>query len=153
MINAPRRFQFDDGGRRAAGYKGFVGDCAVRSITIATGKSYQEVYDDINRLSKMEAQSKRVHLISSSRNGVYPKILDPYLRSLGWTWKPTMTIGSGCRVHLRAEELPGGNLIVRVSRHMTAMIDGVIHDIGNPSRGGTRCVYGYYYDPSQMNSD
>lgn len=153
MINTPRRFRFDDGGRHAAGYKGLVGDCAVRSAAIATGKSYQEVYDDINRLSKLERKSKRVEIISSSRNGVCRKIYDPYIKSLGWVWKPTMSIGSGCRTHLLAEELPGGNLIVRVSKHMTAMIDGVIHDIGDPSRGGTRCVYGYYYDPSQMNSD
>ena len=27
---------------------------------------------------------------------------------------------------------------------MVCVIDGVIHDNHNPSRGGTRCVYGYY---------
>jgi hypothetical protein len=47
-------------------------------------------------------------------------------------------------VHLRAEELPGGRLIVKVSKHVVAVIDGVINDSHDPSRGGTRCVYGYY---------
>jgi hypothetical protein len=47
-------------------------------------------------------------------------------------------------VHLRADELPSGTLIVKVSKHLSAVIDGVIQDTHNPSRGGTRCVYGYY---------
>ena len=45
---------------------------------------------------------------------------------------------------LRADELPGGTLIASCSRHMVAVIDGVIRDTHDPSRGGTRCVYGYY---------
>ena len=55
-----------------------------------------------------------------------------------------MAIGSGCKVHLRADELPSGRLIVSVSKHLTAVIDGVIHDNHDPSRDGTRCVYGYF---------
>ncbi len=55
-----------------------------------------------------------------------------------------MSIGSGCQVHLRAKGLPTGRLIVQLSKHVAAVIDGVIHDTHNPSRRGTRCVYGYY---------
>jgi len=55
-----------------------------------------------------------------------------------------MRIGQGCTVHLRAEELPGGRLVVRVTRHLCAVVDGVIHDTHDPSRKGTRCVYGYW---------
>jgi hypothetical protein len=55
-----------------------------------------------------------------------------------------MTIGAGCQVHLLANELSKGRLIVKVSKHLTAVIDGVIQDTHNPSRGGLRCVYGYY---------
>ena len=55
-----------------------------------------------------------------------------------------MSIGSGCRVHLRADEPPPGRLIVKISRHYTAVIDGVIPDTHDASRGGTRCVYGYW---------
>jgi len=63
---------------------------------------------------------------------------------IGWHWTPTMRIGQGCRVHVRADELPTGRLIVVVSRHLTAVIDGVIHDTADPSRKGTRCVNGVY---------
>ncbi|MGH2478016.1 MAG: hypothetical protein ACRDIL_22445 [Candidatus Limnocylindrales bacterium] len=55
-----------------------------------------------------------------------------------------MAIGSGWRVHLRADELPAGWLIVQLSGHVTAVIDGVVHDTHDPSRHGTRCVYGYW---------
>jgi hypothetical protein len=58
-----------------------------------------------------------------------------------------MTIGSGCRVHLRADELPGGPIVARTSRHFVAVIDGVIHDTHDPSRGGDRCVYGIWARP------
>jgi hypothetical protein len=62
----------------------------------------------------------------------------------GFVWVPTMSIGSGCKVHLRADELPAGRLVVSVSNHYTTMIDGVINDTWNPDRGGDRCVYGYW---------
>jgi hypothetical protein len=57
-----------------------------------------------------------------------------------------MHIGSGCTAHLRDGEswVPQGRVIVKVSKHYTALIDGVIHDTHDPSRGGTRCVYGYW---------
>jgi hypothetical protein len=55
-----------------------------------------------------------------------------------------MSIGSGCRVHLRDGELPPGRLVVKVSRHYAAVIGGVLHDTHDSTRGGTRCVYGYW---------
>ena len=35
-----------------------------------------------------------------------------------------------------------------VSKHITAVVDGVIHDTFDPSRDGTRCVYGYWQEAS-----
>ena len=137
-------FVFHDGGRGAAGYKGSTGDCVTRSIAIATGKTYQEVYDALNRLAMMERLGRRKRKRSNSRTGVFRPTYERYLESLGWHWTSTMKIGSGCQVHLRASELPQGPLLVRVSRHLTAVIDGVIYDTHNCSRGGTRCVYGYF---------
>ena len=55
-----------------------------------------------------------------------------------------MSIGSGCKVHLRADELPSGRLIVSLANHVVAVIDGVLHDTHDSSRDGTRCVYGYW---------
>ena len=143
----PAYFKFNDGGRKAAGYKGTAaGDCVVRAIAIASGKDYQEVYDAINEGCRTQRKTKRMHRETSARVGVYVKRkwYKDDLQSLGFRWVPTMHIGSGCQVHLRADELPSGRLVVHVSKHSTAVIDGVIHDTHDPSRAGTRCVYGYW---------
>lgn len=139
-------FQYDDGGRKEAGYSGKTGDCVVRSIAIATGQPYDKVYEILNMMALQE-RPRRGKKRSNSRTGVFRKTYEKYLKRLGWTWTPTMKIGSGCKVHLRADELPPGRLIVAVSRHMVAVINGVIHDTHDPARGGTRCVYGYYQEP------
>jgi hypothetical protein len=141
-------FVFDDGGRKAAGYKGKSGDCVVRSAAIATGLPYQQIYDSVNKLAERERLGKRKRGKSSARGGVYKGTTRKLLESLGWQWTPTMEIGSGCQVHLRAGELPSGRLIVSVSGHLTAVVDGVIHDTHDPSRRGNRCVYGYWQKDS-----
>ena len=140
------KFQFNDGGRVAAGYKGSAGDCVVRSVAIATGLPYQEIYDLVNKLSARERTGKRKRGTSNARTGVHKSAIKWLMESLGWQWTPTMHIGSGCRVHLKANELPSGRLVVSVSKHLTAVADGVIHDTHDCSRGETRCVYGYWQD-------
>jgi hypothetical protein len=138
------QFIYDDGGRAAAGYKGDAGDCVVRAIAIASERPYQEVYDEINEVGKAERKTARRKSKSSARTGVYKATCRKYLASLGFKWTPTMEIGSGCKVHLRADELPDGRLVVAVSKHLVAVVYGVIYDTHDPQRDGTRCVYGYY---------
>lgn len=141
-------FVYNDGGRSAAGFRGSTGDCTTRAIAIAAGMPYQQVYDDLNSAAKRERPRKGGKTRSSSRTGVHTATLRRYLeRELGWRWTPTMQIGQGCRVHLRADELPSGVLIVNLSRHVAAVIDGVVHDTHLDDRGGTRCVYGYWQPP------
>jgi hypothetical protein len=139
----------NDGGRKAAGYRGKSGDCVVRAIAIAAEKPYQEIYDALNSHALSERTGKRKRGISNARTGVYRVTYQKYLESMGWTWTPTMKIGSGCKVHLRSEELPKGRIIVSLSKHLSAVIDGVVHDTHDPSRRGTRCVYGYFQKPEQ----
>lgn len=140
----PMPFTFDDGGRAAAGFTGRAGDCVCRSVAIATGLPYLEVYDQLNAMGKAEKLTKRQRTRSSARNGVHKKTLRQLMTELGWIWVPTMQVGQGCKVHLRHGELPRGRLVVNVSRHTTAVINRVIHDTHDPSRNGTRCVYGYF---------
>jgi hypothetical protein len=63
---------------------------------------------------------------------------DNYLKSLGWQWTEAN------EVHLRADELPAGRLIVAIPEHLVAVIDGVIHDTFDCFRGGTCCVKGWW---------
>jgi hypothetical protein len=159
-------FIYNDGGRKDAGFKGNAGDCVCRSIAIITEKPYREVYDALNEISKpyqkicdeitdtfneidkkMGKKMGKCHAykkLSSSRTGHIREVYGKYLKSLGYEWIPTMKIGTGCLVHLRSNELPAGRLIVSVSKHLTAMIDGIINDTWDCSREGSRCVYGYY---------
>ena len=138
------KFVFDDGGRAAAGYKGTTADCVTRAVAIATGLPYQEVYDAVNALGTAERESKRTRGKSNARTGVRKPSTRKLMQALGWGWVPTMQIGQGCKVHLRAGELPRGRLVCVLSRHCAAVIDGVLHDIQDCSRDGTRCVYGYF---------
>jgi len=150
-------FQFNDGGREAAGFKGGVGDCVVRSIAIATQLPYMQVYEDLRAANMAYANQRKDKLArrlnaqgASPRNGNHRNVFHDYILGQGFDWVPTMKIGAGCEVHLLANELPSGKLIVRVSKHLTAVINGVIQDTHNPSRGGSRCVYGYYIKRSTV---
>jgi hypothetical protein len=141
----------NDGGRAAAGYRGQAGDCVARSIAIAAQLPYQVVYDALNAAAKDE--KPRGSRPSSARNGMARPVIRRFMKELGWEWTPTMSIGSGTTVHLCEEELPPGRLVVSCSKHLTAVIDGVIHDTHDPSRGGTRCVYGYWWNPRDLSNN
>jgi len=132
------KYKYNDGGREQAGYKGNARDCVTRAISIASGLPYKQVYKDINSVSK------EMRVECGARTGVPKKVYSKYLGELGFEWVPTMRIGSGCKVHLVESELPTGKIIVRLSRHLCAVIDGVINDTYDCSRGGSRCVYGYW---------
>lgn len=134
----PIAWTYDDGGRAAAGFRGDAGDCVTRAIAIAVELPYRDVYD---ALAVHEANAGRAR---SARNGVARPIIRAFLDELGWDWTPTMAIGSGCTVHLRTDELPSGRVIASLSKHLCAVVDGVIRDTHDPSRAGTRCVYGYW---------
>lgn len=130
----------DDGGREAAGFKGRADDCVCRAIAIATALPYRDVYDELNR--RVKAAKGRGG--KSAREGVKRSVYETYLRELGYAWTPTMKIGSGVTMHLRTSELPPGRIIVRLSRHVAAVVDGRLHDTHDCSRGGARAVYGYF---------
>ena len=133
-----------DGGRKAAGFKGKAGDCATRAIAIATGHEYRQVYDRRNAIIKAAPLSRRIWKKTSARTGVFREHVDAYLQEHGWTWVATMHVGQGCTVHARPDELPKGRVVLRMSKHYAAAVDGVVHDTYESTRGGTRCVYGYW---------
>lgn len=127
-----KRFEYNDGGRSRY-FKGKVGDCVVRAGAIASGRDYKDVYNLAREISG-----------ESPRNGMDKKPCYELMKALGGVWHPTMKIGSGCKVHLKAEELPKGRIVCNCSGHLVAVIDGVINDIIQDDRNGTRCVYGYW---------
>ena len=136
------QFKFNDGGRAIAGYKGSAGDCVCRAIAIAAEMPYEEIYERLSSGAATERKSRG----KSARNGIHTsrKWFHEFMTAIGFEWTPCMGIGTGCRVHLADGELPMGRLVAAVSKHYCAVVDGVIHDTHDPSRDGTRCVYGYW---------
>lgn len=138
---------YDDGGRAAAGFKGDTRDCVTRAIAIVTGQPYRAVYDALNAEATRE-RPRGARKRSSARTGVKTATIRRYLDGLGYEWRSAMGIGTGCTVHLAVDELPmSGRLIVKVSKHITAVVNGVVLDTHDPSRDGTRCVYGWWEAP------
>lgn len=140
------RWVYDDGGRAAAGFRGVAGDCFVRAVAIAAERPYADLYREVAAANAVAGRAR------SARDGVTIRVARAFLAERGWVWHPTMSIGSGCTVHLRADELPAGRLITSVSKHYAAVIDGVVRDNHDPSRDGTRCVYGYWTPPTTERS-
>lgn len=124
-------------------------NCVARAIAIAAELPYAEVCALIRKAAARERQLIG-HSHSTPCGGVAKNTIRLIMYRLGWTWVPTMAIGGGCTVHLRADELPAGRLVVSVSRHLTAVIDGVVNDTHDCSRHGTRCVYGVWHKEGEL---
>lgn len=136
-------YRYSDGGRAAAGFtKEASGDCVVRAIALATGRPYAEVHKTVYEFGHMEGGPSRKR--SHPDRGVNTPTMYKLMEYYGATWVPTMKIGQKERMHLADGELPDGRIIVRLSRHVAAVIDGVIYDNHDPQREGTRMVYGYW---------
>lgn len=134
----PMLHHYNDGGRKAAGYRGYTGDCVVRSICIVTGLSYKRVYQAVNLRSRLE-RGKMFR--SSASKGVDTSRVwfKRYMEQLGFVWhhKPPKT-------WLEAATFGEGCYIVSMRGHYTAVVYGAVHDTYNPSVGKKKRVYGYW---------
>ena len=83
-------------------------------------------------------------------------------RELGWIHHSTMQYQKGVSMHLTEDEIPMGNLIVDLSRHLTNVKDKVIYDTYNCSEktywdydlqdfvtNKKRAVYNYWTAPTK----
>jgi hypothetical protein len=125
----------------------------TRAFAIASGRPYSEVYALVNELAQHERQNaapRRKGRRSSARTGVSKATSRKLAEALGFEpHVATMKIGSGCTVHVKADELPPGRLVLNLSRHLAAFVDGKLRDAFDCSRDGTRCVYGYWRLPDE----
>jgi len=150
--------KLSDGGRSNYFKGNKVGDCVVRSIVHATGKDYKVVYDELFELAKNWGTKRTSRILdirnnASPRNGVNKKVLKYYIEKvLGFKWVSCTGIGKGFSVHLKADELPEGVIILSLSKHLTCVKDGVLYDTYDCSREGTRGVYGYWIKDWETNS-
>jgi len=143
------KFEYNDGGRIAAGYKGHTRDCVARAIAIALKVQYKTIYKDLSSLTKALAYvdldiARYVKRRGASpRNGVLPDVTKIYLDSKNWEWNPVNERGRAC---LTAGVIPSGIVVVKLHRHIAAVIDGVLQDTYDCSRGGVEIIYGYWIE-------
>ena len=124
----------DDGGRRAAGFKGKARDCVCRSIAIVTKRSYADVYSMLKTASEEYANTRRnkvARLIkrrgASPRNGVFKEVYTELLGTLGMEY-----VSFGAQRGWLTDIPTNTNCIVRYPKHLTAYKMGVLHDTNDP---------------------
>lgn len=125
-------YTYNDGGRKAAGYKGTAGDCGARAMAIALQLDYKEVYKELSKANVDNGRSK------SARNGIMKDTYTEVLKRHGWIWMKAPTF-EGRKA--RCSDMPKGRVIAKQARHFVAVIDGVAYDSWNSSE---RMVYGYW---------
>jgi hypothetical protein len=133
------RFVVTDGGRAAAGYRGQTNDCVCRAIAIAAELPYREVY---------RALADRAGKSSRAGVDVNQHWFKELMRELDFVWYPVERSGRNGQFSdllLGGDEpLPSGRVILHLEGHSLAVIDGVVHDSGYWTRGGSRYVYSYW---------
>ena len=139
-------YQFNDGGRKMAGYKGTAGDCGARAMAIALELDYKAVYTELAQANKDHGKAK------SARNGMSKDIYSEVLARYGWVWvsAPTFKVLDGYKNSegkvlfgrkARCSDMPNGTVIARQAGHYVAVIDGIPQDIWDCSH---KMVYGYW---------
>lgn len=133
-------FVWSDGGRAASGFIGLTGDCVTRSVAIATGTAYRDVY------SALGAQCEK-----SPRSGVPVTIAATYLAEKGWKQTDCVEQPFECTA------LPLGVVIVYIagererSSHFCTVIDHVVHDTWNPADDDFYRVISYWTNSISSN--
>lgn len=137
VMSSKLPYVYDDGGRVAAGFKNAtVGDCVCRSIVIATGRPYMEVYTRLAEGNATQRKAKRDRVKKAkpgrrtAQHGINTKRkwFRDYMAELGFEWVATSGIGMKGKTMLCQEDLPAGRLIVQKKKHYVAVIDGVLRD-------------------------
>jgi hypothetical protein len=124
-------FKYNDGGRKAAGFKGLTGDCGARAMAIALGLDYKAVYKELAQANADNGRAK------SARNGINKDIYSEVLKRYGWVWcQAPKFIGRKAR----CSDLTG-TVIAKQAGHYVAVIDGVSNDSWDSTH---KMVYGYW---------
>lgn len=128
-------FVVDDGGRKAAGYKGNASDCVLRSLSIALGEDYEELRRELMEETKHFANTSRSRKAKRQKKegnsvfrGVYREVYSVILKRRGWIRTGMSKIGSSKRYYLTKSDVPPVPVILHTRGHLTTSIDHTIRD-------------------------
>jgi hypothetical protein len=125
-------YQFNDGGRALAGFKGHTGDCSVRALAIALDMDYKMAYKLIASANQNSGRAR------SARHGIPKELYSDVLKELGWIWMSAPKF-EGRKA--RCSDMYPGTVIARQAGHYVAVINGVPQDIWDCSH---KMVYGFW---------
>ena len=128
-------YVYNDGGRRAAGFKGNTGDCVPRAIAIVTGQPYIDVYKTMAAEMKANgyAASGNAYATTKPKAG---KRKRGQLKAKDVQHKVKAMFGL-TRVKLPKGPRPTysqafdtyGPCLVGTTHHVAAVVDGALHDL------------------------
>ena len=116
-------YEYDDGGRRAAGYRGDAGDCVARAIAIVSGRPYRDVYRLLAELNGRR-YGKR-----SARNGIHKADCRAAYRQVGL--EQVRLPRTGPRPTYGEAYARYGDCLVTTNGHVAALKDGALRDISD----------------------
>lgn len=106
-----------------------INDCTVRAISMATGKSWDRVYDELSRYAKKKAfMPDEVECIDIYLEENFEKLC-------GCRDRYKITVGEFVQEH------PIGTYLITMNGHITCCQDGCVYDTFDPSN---RTVWGAY---------
>lgn len=125
-----------DGGYSESGCPRASGDCATRSISIFTEIPYKEIWRELTIRKKKYYATFNLNkaLRTDARESMPVNVSDNFVGELGFI-KISTEHGS---VHLNDFENRKGTFLVRIRRHITVIINGVIHDSYNCANQSSR---------------
>ncbi len=130
MLKYP--FSSTDSGRTNSKRPRQKNDCTVRALANTTDIDYDDAYDLV------KSRGRKSH-----RGGEFPKARSDDA-ALGWTftWGSFPAVKGQSRMNPATfcEQFKTGRYIVRVAKHVFAIVDGVAYDT-SPERPD-RCIYG-----------
>ena len=147
------KFQFDDGGRKAAGYQGATGDCVIRALSINLGLHYEDIYKTfipqqneqvisrpymgLRRQAKLTTTSSQ--FANGKCSGISINVYGPVLKEHGWIDRKI----DGHLTVKQAIQQFGRTLIFRIANssvhHLVAVKNGVVRDTWNSTKTRSIC--------------
>ena len=128
-------YQYDDGGREAAGYRGRTGDCVVRAIAVCARQDYRAVYLTMAEQMKRNgyAASGNAYAIrersrrAPRRKGQISarRVQDRVLELYGFR---KVRLPAGARPTFTEAHRRFGDCIVGTTKHVAAVVDGALRD-------------------------
>lgn len=110
-----------------------VGDCVIRALTTASGKSWEEVFEGLCAIAY-----EKKHMPNED------EVWKEYATTIGFEYKAMPKVKKGEKRPIASEiakQLGSGSYILRLARHLVASVDGNYYDSWD---SGRKPVYGYW---------